>query len=489
MITFSCPNCQATLSAPEKKVGARCRCKRCGDIFQVPQTAFTPGPIRVEGIPVRQESAEGDDEPSVGDEQPIERRRLPQWVLALAITVGVVLVLSAICVPIAIVNRQAIAVTAAAATADKTGSAAPMKRPAADRLSGEEMRFGDIGVTVVRGKVEAFGSILPPGSAYFHEPAYVVQLVIKNYNPNRVLEVGAQADVATAEDDVGNHYESLKTKNELGIRTYIVGQIPPGKTLPVRPDKPDEDVLVFDRPVPGASLMRLSLDASRYGGTGTIHVTIPFKQLIKLQVHADREWQDTGVDVIEESEVTITYKGSWNKGKVRCTGDGFSPADDPKTVALRQLREQWAMAQDELRKMAGKQIEADRARPGPVPQPQRNENDADYRKRVDEYKNGKDALNQRRTEARRQLAEAQARVAALNQNAELEERLQQSRRAVGDAPLMCLVAKFGANGTPFVPKDKIIVHPAWVGRLFLQANDKDLAENSGSLDVEITYRR
>ena len=54
---------------------------------------------------------------------------------------------------------------------------------------------------------------------------------------------------------------------------------------------------------------------------------------------------------------------------------------------------------------------------------------------------------------------------------------------------MCLVAKFGANGTPFVPKDKIIVHPAWVGRLFLQANDKDLAENSGSLDVEITYRR
>jgi hypothetical protein len=338
--------------------------------------------------------------------------------------------------------------------------------------------------------VQSFVTITSLGVPEVYEGAFVLDLEIKSYNPNRILEVRSQSDVATAEDDVGNRYRPLSANNDGALARRIVGQIPPGHSSALRSDEAGTDKLVFDRPVPGASVMRVTLDASPYGGSGKIVVAIPIKGVVKMQIQADREWQDTGIDIVAESEVTITYKGSWNKGKARCSGVGFGPEEDPKAITLRQLREQSETAGVELRNLAGKSIEAGRLRPGPVPHQGRNENDADFRKRQDDYKNQKEALNQRRIEARRQMEEAQARGAALNHSVEAEEKRLQSRRAVANAPLMCLVAKVGSKDAPFaLPKDKIVSYVPRVGRLFLQTNDKDLAENSGRLDVEITFRR
>jgi hypothetical protein len=36
MIAFPCPKCQASLKAPEHKVGARSKCPRCGNAVEVP---------------------------------------------------------------------------------------------------------------------------------------------------------------------------------------------------------------------------------------------------------------------------------------------------------------------------------------------------------------------------------------------------------------------------------------------------------------------
>jgi hypothetical protein len=54
---------------------------------------------------------------------------------------------------------------------------------------------------------------------------------------------------------------------------------------------------------------------------------------------------------------------------------------------------------------------------------------------------------------------------------------------------MCLIAKFGNQGKPFVARDRIVATSENSGRLYLQANDRDLKDNSGSLDVQIEFHR
>jgi hypothetical protein len=141
---------------------------------------------------------------------------------------------------------------------------------------GEEMRFGDLGATVVFAGQAGFTSTTSAGRQLFHDPEFVVTIQFKNYNPNRVVEAGAQVDAATLEDDVGNRYSRIKAKNEIGLENKIDEQISSGKVRPVRSDDKDaRDLLVFERPVPGASTLTLTLDASKYGGSGKIKVKIP----------------------------------------------------------------------------------------------------------------------------------------------------------------------------------------------------------------------
>ena len=72
---------------------------------------------------------------------------------------------------------------------------------------------------------------------------------------------------------------------------------------------------------------------------------------------------------------------------------------------------------------------------------------------------------------------------------QFEENRLRNRRLLGDAETMCLVAKFGNQGPAFVPHERIVVTAANAGRLYLQANDRDLKDNTGSLDVEIEFHR
>jgi Zn finger protein HypA/HybF involved in hydrogenase expression len=148
-----------------------------------------------------------------------------------------------------------------------------------DAKVGEEVWVGDVGVTVAWVGVTRFQSHSPAGHLQDHEPELVVQINLKNRNPNRVIQVGGQSGACRVKDDVGNTYREISAKTDFGFTSTIVRQIPVGKGRDLRSDQNYEpgDVVVFDQPVPGASELVVTLKADVYGGNGTIRVVSPIK--------------------------------------------------------------------------------------------------------------------------------------------------------------------------------------------------------------------
>lgn len=148
--------------------------------------------------------------------------------------------------------------------------------PTTEVALGEEVRFGDLGVTVASAHVSPYQSTSPGGTLYNHEAALLIAIRFKNYNPNRTIKADCQIDTSTLRDDVGNSYRGIAARDEFGRRRSIVGQVEEGMSRPVRSEKVESDVLVFARPVAGARQLTLTLAARRYGGTGVLRVTIPW---------------------------------------------------------------------------------------------------------------------------------------------------------------------------------------------------------------------
>jgi pSer/pThr/pTyr-binding forkhead associated (FHA) protein len=140
---------------------------------------------------------------------------------------------------------------------------------------GRELRFGDLGVTPSGARVRAYTSTTAAGRKMTHEPALVVELALKNYNPEQTLTAHGQVRSARLEDDAGHAYRALRATNELGLENAIDGQIRSGSGRAVRADADERDVLVFEPPGPDAGDLVLILDAAKYGGTGTVKVRIP----------------------------------------------------------------------------------------------------------------------------------------------------------------------------------------------------------------------
>lgn len=482
MLTFICPNCQATFKVPEGQAGARGKCGRCGHSTQVPRTLVTDRLAKGAAVPVR--AAEADNIPDVG-----RRPGVPRWVLVIGIACGILAVLLLAMIPFALRNRGGRAVAAQSSNESEGSNPGALSRTAQVCNIGKEIRFGDLGVTVMRGRVEAFGSVTSSGHVIVHDPGFVITIALRNYNPNRVVEVGSQADIATAADDVGNRYRAIKTTSDIGLPTRIVGQIPPGKSLGVRSDEPDGDLLVFDRPVPGASLVRLTLDSSRYGGSGSLQVDIPFKEVIRIQVQSNRDWQDTGIDTMDGSQMTLTYKGNWSKGNMTCTVTGIAPADDLKMSPVRQLKSEYDEIQKQWRDQTARAKKAEITARFNAPSRMPGETKEAWQRRVEAARQENEPLKQRARDAAAREKELQKKMEDLLGQKEREKKRVEERRVMGQEPLMCLVAKLGTEGTAFLPRDKIVAAPPRVGRLFLQANDLDLAENNGSLEVEIVLFR
>jgi hypothetical protein len=353
---------------------------------------------------------------------------------------------------------------------------------------GEEMRFGDLGVTVVRGKAEGFIST-NSGDFDFHSgDTYVVTIGLKNYNPNRVLEVPSQAEVATLSDDVGNTYAPIRARSDTGRRAEILGQITPGHKVRLRSDDKNEmDLLVFDKPVPGATVLTLTLDADRYGGKGTIAVTIPVREIVRLQIAANQPWQDTGIELGQGMKLTISARGTWSKGAASTSIGGFNDANDPTQATLRQLGQEAETIRLQTLSLS-QQLPAGNYIPRPsMPRRMPKESQNEYQERVAlkekehaEKQKSRDELFQRLDEIRAKLREANLRVGA-------ERRRLADQRVIPKLPLMCLIARFGENGQPLAPSPKF--EYAFRERLYFRANDLELKENNGSIEVEIEILR
>jgi hypothetical protein len=139
---------------------------------------------------------------------------------------------------------------------------------------------------------------------------FVVFISFRNYNPNRIIKAGSQVDVAILRDDVGNTYQGIRATNEIGLTNSIDDQIPAGMARPVRSDQPGWDVLVFERPVPGASTVTLSLDASQYGGVGRIEVQVPRETWsIEAQQRQAREAEQRRAEERKEKDKARVAQG------------------------------------------------------------------------------------------------------------------------------------------------------------------------------------
>jgi hypothetical protein len=130
--------------------------------------------------------------------------------------------------------------------------------------------IGDIGVELKEAKVCNYALPTEDGREMDHQPKLVITLMLKNWNRDSILNVESQVPVAKLTDGLGNTYQELHSKNDIGRISPI--KIPPqshgvlGRAT---------DVLVFEVPVAGAQMLTLNLSASRYGGWGEIKVQIP----------------------------------------------------------------------------------------------------------------------------------------------------------------------------------------------------------------------
>jgi hypothetical protein len=373
-----------------------------------------------------------------------------------------------------------------------TEASAETARVTGDPTLGEELRFGDLGVTVNRARVESYGSMTSVGQLLLHEPALVVRIGIKNHNANRVVEAGSQSDSATLADDVGNRYDRIVARSQIGLPTRVPGQIPPGSVLRVRSDEREEDVLLFDRPVPGASVLTLTLDGSRYGSSGKVKVTIPLRASVKVKVQANRAWQDSGIDLIAGSRVTINPDGAWKKGEAACPWTGFWRDKDPKLTLLRRLQEEHRRAMEEHVGYVRELLAIGKIHKILEPTKRPKESQADFERRVQEYEKQKRLnaeLSQRSGELKRLQDEAQKKVSDSATRVRVEEEQIASRRLMGKANLMCLLARIGPKGNVQTIEGNAPFEAREAGHLFFQANDLDLQENSGSLDVVIHVER
>jgi hypothetical protein len=140
-----------------------------------------------------------------------------------------------------------------------------------------EVRVGSIGITLQRVGVESVEATTPSGSDLASTEQHLVcRLRIVNTDPKSIAQANGQGLGAKLTDELGNKYKIMTIITEAGIPAKIKGQIPAGDSIRIRSDETGGDVLVFERPVPAAKTLILTLSADRYGGAGSIRFEIPW---------------------------------------------------------------------------------------------------------------------------------------------------------------------------------------------------------------------
>lgn len=193
------------------------------------------------------------------DNIPPPRQGLPVPLLAAGIAVGIFFF--GLIVAVALTNRG--------------NSADPKNTGTQDRVieMGESVTVGDVRVSVSSANVGSVGAWSPGGiQIYSQESLLSVNLKIANANPNKTVNVSS-AFGSTIKDDHGNESKTVNIRTDVGFKCRTEGAIDGAAT--VYSDRPIGDCLIFSRPVPGATYVLLTVDASHYGGRGKLIFKIP----------------------------------------------------------------------------------------------------------------------------------------------------------------------------------------------------------------------
>lgn len=247
------PSCRRVFSVPDSLLGKQVRCPFCSCAF----------PLRA----VNELAAQHQDE--ILDVLPGDRRQpktakrgnklpkiSPAW-LAVILSCGLLLVIAS-CLGVATLWFSS---------------------PRQDNIR-EFADCGDVRVEVIKAEVKQLTAYSPAGHAHISKEDVLhvwVQMVGKNPNSKVPYNSWYPYSDVLLKDDRGMVYDGEHLKTEFGFRCTPEGH---NSSATIYSDKPVRDVLIFSRPVPGATFLTLRLPASNIGGRGYIWLKIPREQWI-----------------------------------------------------------------------------------------------------------------------------------------------------------------------------------------------------------------
>lgn len=133
---------------------------------------------------------------------------------------------------------------------------------------------GDLEVMIVSAQVKRV-DLMDFGTLTISSDPYLVLLVgLENMNKNRLIEYRSWQESTIfgerpkLKDNLGNEYRLV----QFGFGAEIIGH---AKKRTLYADKIKGDVLVFERPVPGAESLHLELPLANLGNKGTLRFIIP----------------------------------------------------------------------------------------------------------------------------------------------------------------------------------------------------------------------
>jgi hypothetical protein len=142
---------------------------------------------------------------------------------------------------------------------------------------GQEIEIRDITITLDKASRECIYSDAGRRWVCDQDEGVILRFTLRNYNPDRFVSARAQMG-ATLVDDLGNVYAHFKLMDGSrrvpvfmfqGASPDYVQAIEPG-FWNFRSDEIRREMVVFERPVPGARKLTFRLDSGCYGGRGDI---------------------------------------------------------------------------------------------------------------------------------------------------------------------------------------------------------------------------
>lgn len=141
---------------------------------------------------------------------------------------------------------------------------------------GDAAKIDTLRVRIKSVSLTTYSGSSPAGRVYTSSSPGLVAIV-QTETTDGTKEYSAKGAVKTAQlkDSLGNSISGMRLKTEFGFSCPIHDQLEGGVSYVVRSDKPLTDTLVFDNPVPAATVLFLKLDAKDYGGRGDLTFEIP----------------------------------------------------------------------------------------------------------------------------------------------------------------------------------------------------------------------